>query len=43
MDPLSDVLALLKPRSCASGGIDAGGELSLGFGVHEGIDRKSVV
>ena len=43
MDPLSDVLALLKPRSCASGGIDAGGELALGFGVHEGIKCYAVV
>ena len=27
MDPLSDVLSLLKPRSYASGGFDVGGDL----------------
>lgn len=31
MDPLSDVLSLLKPRSYMSGGIDAGGEWSIQF------------
>ena len=28
MDPLSDVLSLLKPRSYVSGGFDAGGDWS---------------
>ena len=27
MDPLSDVLSLLKPRSYMSGGFDVGGDL----------------
>jgi len=31
-DPLSDVLSLLKPKNYMSGGIDAGGEWSFGFG-----------
>ena len=31
MDPLSDVLALLKPRSYVSAGFDAGGEWSIQF------------
>ena len=31
MDPLSDVLSLLKPRSYMSGGIDAGGDWSFEF------------
>ena len=31
MDPLSDVLSLLKPRSYVSAGFDAGGEWSLQF------------
>jgi hypothetical protein len=29
MDPLSDVLLLLKPRSYSSGGFDVGGESSI--------------
>jgi AraC-like DNA-binding protein len=37
MDPLSDVLSLLKPRSYMSGGIDAGGDWSFYFPQHEGI------
>ncbi|HEY1946821.1 MAG TPA: cupin domain-containing protein, partial [Bryobacteraceae bacterium] len=37
MDPLSDVLSLLKPRSYSSGGFDVGGEMSIRFPRHEGI------
>jgi AraC-like DNA-binding protein len=43
MDPLSDVLSLLKPRSYMSGGLDVGGELSIGFGQHDGIKCYAVV
>ena len=43
MDPLSDVLSLLKPRSYASGGFDVGGDLSLQFPKHEGIKCYAVV
>ena len=43
MDPLSDVLSLLKPRSYASGGIDAGGDISIRFGPHQGIKCYAVV
>ena len=43
MDPLSDVLSLLKPRSYAAGGFDVGGELSIHFGRHEGIKCYAVV
>ena len=43
MDPLSDVLSLLKPRSYSSGGFDVGGELSVQFGQHEGIKCYAVV
>jgi AraC-like DNA-binding protein len=32
MDPLSDVLSLLKPRSYVSAGFDAGGDWSIQFG-----------
>ena len=37
MDPLSDVLSLLKPRSYASGGFAVEGDLSVQFPKHDGI------
>ena len=38
MDPLSDVLALLEPRSYRVGGFEAGGDWSIRFGAYqEGI------
>lgn len=43
MDPLSDVLALLKPRSYASGGIDAGPDVAMRFATHPGIKCYAVV
>jgi AraC-like DNA-binding protein len=43
MDPLSEVLSLLKPRSHMSGGIDAGGDWSARFPKHEGIKCYAVV
>ena len=43
MDPLSDVLSLLKLRSYVSGGFDLGGSLSVEFGRHEGIKCYAVV
>ena len=43
MDPLSDVLSLLKPRSYSCGGFDVGGELSIQFPQHEGIKCYAVV
>jgi AraC-like DNA-binding protein len=44
MDPLSDVLSLLKPRSYVSAGFDAGGEWSIQFSdQHERIKCYAVV
>jgi hypothetical protein len=43
MDPLSDVLSLLKPRSYSAGGFDVGGDLSIQFPRHEGIKCYAVV
>ena len=43
MDPLSDVLSLLKPRSYMAGGFDVGGEWSVRFGQHDGIKCYAVV
>ena len=43
MDPLSDVLLLLKPRSYSAGGFDAGGEWSVQFPLHQGIQCYAVV
>ncbi|MDF2371380.1 MAG: AraC family transcriptional regulator [Rhizobiaceae bacterium] len=35
MDPLSDVLAMLQPRSYRVGGFEAGGDWSIRFGAYE--------
>jgi len=43
MDPLSDVLSLLKPRSYMCGGFDVGGELSIQFPKHQGIKCYALV
>jgi AraC-like DNA-binding protein len=43
MDPLSDVLSLLKPRTYSSGGFDAGGNWSIKFPQYEGIKCYAVV
>jgi len=37
MDPLSDVLSLLKPQSYISGGFELGGEIAIQFPKHQGI------
>jgi len=43
MDPLSDVLSLLKPRSYSAGGFDVGGDLSIQFPRHEGVKCYAVI
>jgi AraC-like DNA-binding protein len=43
MDPLSDVLALLKPRSYVSAGLDAGGAWSIQFAEHRGSIKFNAV
>ena len=43
LDPLSDVLSLLKPRSYSCGGIDMGGDFSIQFSRHAGIKCYAVV
>jgi AraC-like DNA-binding protein len=43
MDPLSDILSLLKLRSYISGGFDAGGDWAVAFARHEGIKLYAVI
>jgi AraC-like DNA-binding protein len=43
MDPLSDVLSLLRPRTYSSGAFDTGGEWSVQFPRYEGIKCYAVV
>jgi hypothetical protein len=43
MDPLSDVLSLLKLRSYMCGGFDVGGKMSMQFPEHEGIKCYALV
>jgi AraC-like DNA-binding protein len=43
MDPLSDVLSLLKPRSYISAGFDAGGDWAIHFAGNVGIKCYAVV
>lgn len=42
MDPLSNVLSLLRPRSYGAGGFDMGGDWSIGFPRHEGFKCYAV-
>jgi len=43
MDPLSDVLSLLKPRSYVVRGFDVAGQWSIQFAQHEGIKCYAVL
>src|SRR5271163_770121 len=42
MDPLSDVLSLLKPRSYISGGFEVAGDMAIQFPKHQGIKCYAV-
>ncbi len=42
MDPLSDVISLLEPRSYFVGGFEAGGDWSVHFGTYDGIKCYAV-
>jgi AraC-like DNA-binding protein len=37
VDPLSDVLALLRPHDCIAAGLDAGGDWSIRYAPHAGL------
>ena len=43
MDPLSEVLALLKPQSYSSGGFAVHGEMAIHFPKHQGIKCYAVL
>jgi len=43
MDPLSDVLSLLKPRSYMAGGFDVAGRMAIKFPRHDGIKCYALV
>lgn len=43
MDPLSDIIALLRPHDCVAAGFDAGGNWSIRFNGHEGMKCNAVI
>lgn len=43
MDPLSEVLSLLKPQSCISGGFPILGDIAIRFGKHLGIKCYAMI
>ncbi|GLQ45993.1 AraC family transcriptional regulator [Dyella lipolytica] len=43
MDPLSEVLTLLKPRRLKTGAVDVAGKLSIGMPAHDGLFCYAVV
>ncbi len=43
MDPLSDVLSLLKPRSYVAGGFEVGCDPAIQFAKHQGIKCYAMV
>lgn len=43
MDPLSDVLSLLRPKTAISAGLDAGEDFAIRFPPHEGVKFNAVM
>ncbi len=43
MDPLSDIISLLRPQDCVAAGLDAGGDWSIQFGRHDGLKCNAVL
>lgn len=43
MDPLSDVVSLLRPHDCVAAGLDAGGDWSVQFDRHAGLKCNAVL
>ncbi len=43
IDPLSDVLSLLRPHTYVAGGFDLAGRWSIGFDPHTGIKCYAVL
>jgi len=43
MDPLSDVLSILRPKTFMSGGLDAGYKWAIHFPPHEGVKFNAVL
>ena len=43
MDPLSDIVALLRPHDCVAAGLDAGGDWSVRFDRHAGLKCNAVL
>lgn len=43
MDPLSDIIGLLRPHDCVAAGFDAGGDWSIRFERHAGLKCNAVL
>ncbi len=43
MDPLSNIISLLKPHDCVAAGFDAGGDWAVRFNRHDGLKCNAVV
>ncbi|USA40817.1 AraC family transcriptional regulator [Pelagerythrobacter marinus] len=43
LDPLSDILSLLRPRTAVSAGLRAGGDWAIRFPGHEGVKFNAVI
>ncbi|EBA13454.1 AraC family transcriptional regulator [Roseobacter sp. CCS2] len=43
MDPLSDIVSMLRPHDCVAAGLDAGGHWAIRFGAHEGLKCNAII